>query len=153
MMSMSTKGFRWIYINDLSDLFIYALVLHSRYQLLPKCDWALIKIAFGWLGVDTEAKEWNDRREDVERSSKNSRDKTWYTLVGTNRSPPKALLKIIFVFQRWDMCSFPGRYFFQMSNWLTLFVFFVVVSDFPIQSFFGQKIATIAAIRRFLNHY
>ena len=32
--------------NDLSDLFnlfIYALVLHSRYQLLPKGDWALIK--------------------------------------------------------------------------------------------------------------
>ena len=83
----------------------------------------------------------------------NSRDKTWYILLETNRSPPKALLKMIFLFQRWDMCSFPGRCFFPNEQSTESLCFFVIVFDFPIQAFFGQKIATFAAIGRFLNHY
>ena len=31
------------------------------------------------------------------------------TLLGTNISPTKALLKIIFLFSRWDMYPFPGN--------------------------------------------
>ena len=35
---------------------------------------------------------------------------TGITLLRSNVSPPKAFLKMIFLFQRWDMDSFPGGY-------------------------------------------
>ena len=39
------------------------------------------------------------------------------TLQGTNISPQNGILKMIFLFPRWDMYPFPGVYSFSASRW------------------------------------
>ena len=40
----------------------------------------------------------------------------WFTLLGTNISHPKALLKMIFLFPRWDMLA-PWRVITMVMIW------------------------------------
>ena len=39
-----------------------------------------------------------------------------FTRLGTNISPPNECLKMIFLFARWDMSSFPGGYICRARN-------------------------------------